>query len=163
MRTNVVCRAIPMKKIYNILPPKRTDFEEVLAILFIGPAPPTSMEYKRTPLLVRRDKVWNALQWLKLNHTDYVDIELSEDYLNEYSETEPPVVVDYHPGTGVADSESTAVNNHTNEDATDNGQCSFVVHGLTGDQLSDMWKDDPQSIRLKAITIPEVRRNESFQ
>ncbi|KAI0346339.1 hypothetical protein BDW22DRAFT_1324081, partial [Trametopsis cervina] len=97
MRTNVVCRATPMKKIYNVLPPKRTDFEEVLAILFIGPAPPTPVEFKRTPLLVRRDKVWDALQWLRLNHTDYIDIELSQDNLNEYSEDEPPVIVDYHP------------------------------------------------------------------
>ncbi|KAI0336899.1 hypothetical protein BDW22DRAFT_1340899, partial [Trametopsis cervina] len=151
MRTNVVCRATPMKKIYSVLPPKRADFEEVLAILFIGPTPPTPTEYKRTLLLIRRDKVWNALQWLQLNHIDYADIKLSQDNLNEYSENEPPVIVDYHPITSMADSESTAVNNHTNEDSTDDGQSSFVVHGLTGDQLSDMWKDDPQSIRLKAM------------
>ncbi|KAI0337024.1 hypothetical protein BDW22DRAFT_1340607, partial [Trametopsis cervina] len=140
-----------MKKIYTVLPPKRTDFEEVLAILFIGPAPPTPTEYKRTPLLVRRDKVWDALQWLRLNHSDYADIELSQSNLSEYSEDEPPVIVDYHPASGMTDSESTAVNNHSNEEATDDGQSSFVVHGLTGDQLSAMWKDDPQSIRLKAM------------
>ena len=100
MRTNVVCRAIPMKKVYDVLPPKREEFEEVLAILFIGPSAPTPKEYKRTPLLIRRDRVSAALEWLKLNHADYSDLNISYNNLKEYPEDQPPVYVDYHQTTG---------------------------------------------------------------
>ena len=68
MRANAVSHAIPMTKVYNILPPKREDLDDVLAFIYIGPTAPTPKEYKRTPFLVRRNKVAAALEWLKLNH-----------------------------------------------------------------------------------------------
>jgi hypothetical protein len=72
--------------------------------------------------------------------------------LNEYSENEPPVYVDYHPTQENGNSESTAVNNIEDEDSTSDGSSSFIVHGLTGDQLSNMWKDDDQkTIRMEAM------------
>lgn len=153
MKTNVVCRAIPMKKIYDVLPPKREEFEEILAILFIGPAAPTPKEYRRTPLLIRRDKVATALEWLKRNHSDYADLAISYNNLSEYPEDQPPVYVDYHQSYDESSpSESTAVNNVDNEEYTANGQAPFVVHGLTSDQLSDLWEtDDRRTIRLKAM------------
>ena len=83
-----------MKKVYDTLPPKREDFEEILAILFIGPSAPTPKEYKRTPLLIRRDRVSAALEWLKLNHSDYADLNISYSNLSEYPEDQPPVHVD---------------------------------------------------------------------
>jgi len=54
------------------------------------------MDFKRTPLLVRRLKVTKALHWLKLNHIDYYDCEISDKNLASYPEEGPPVVVDYY-------------------------------------------------------------------
>ncbi len=154
MKTNVVCRASPTKHIHKVLPPKISEFEDVMAIIFLGPNPPTPKKYQRTPLLVRRAKVATALEWLKLNHADYSDLTISYENLNEYPEDTPPVVVDYHmvEHDDINDPESTAVNTTDNEDSTSEGESTMIVHGLVGDELTELWdKDDQQTIRFKAM------------
>lgn len=95
MRANAVCHSIPMPRVYKVLPPPRKDLDEVLAFVYIGPSKPTLEDYKRTPFLVRRNRVAEALKWLILNHTDYREVEYSEDNMKEYPETEPAVYVNY--------------------------------------------------------------------
>ena len=79
MKVNVVAFESPVPKIYAMLPPPHEDIEDVLAILFTGPSKPTPEDFARTPFLVRRNAVMNALEWLKLNHADYTDIEISKE------------------------------------------------------------------------------------
>ncbi|KAI0073309.1 hypothetical protein K474DRAFT_1603555 [Panus rudis PR-1116 ss-1] len=93
MKANAVCFAIPQPKVYNVLPPPREDLDEVLAFIYLGPSKPNPEDFKRTPFLVRRNKVAEALNWLKLNHIDYADLEISQENLNAYSEDTPPVEV----------------------------------------------------------------------
>ena len=47
------------------------------------------------PLLVRRNNVVKALEWLKLNHVDYKYLEISYENLERYPEDTPPVSVEY--------------------------------------------------------------------
>ena len=84
-----------MSKLYNILPPPVTELDDVIAFIYTGPNPPTQDDYKYTLLLVRRNKILYALNWLKLNHHDYFDLEISNINLENYPESMPPVVVDY--------------------------------------------------------------------
>jgi hypothetical protein len=70
MTSHVVAFQSPMPKVYQALPPSVDDIDEVLAILFTGPCKPTEKDFERTPLLVRRNHVARALEWLKLNHAD---------------------------------------------------------------------------------------------
>ena len=95
MKANIVAFESPIQKIYKILPPPREDLDEMLAILFTGPCKPTAEDFARTPFLVRRNAVIKALEWLKLNHVDYADIEVSHANLMQYGETVPPVSVEY--------------------------------------------------------------------
>jgi len=83
-------------------------------------------------MLVRHQKVSKALHWLKLNHVDYYDCEISEKNLASYPEDSPPVVVDYHPSISNKNPESTSVHDVEEEDGTKEGLCPFVDHGLTG-------------------------------
>jgi len=53
--------------------------------------------------------VSKALLWLKLNHVDYYDCEISEENLASYPEEGPPVVVDYYPSSSNKNPESTSV------------------------------------------------------
>ena len=77
--------------------------DDVLAILFTGPSKPTEEDLtrlpllvrKKLPLLVRRNQVGKALEWLKLNHVDYQDLEISYENLERYPEDTPPVSVEY--------------------------------------------------------------------
>ena len=84
----------PTPKIYNILPPPKKDISEVLAFIFVRHCQPTREDFKCTLLLVRRNVVAQVLEWLKLNHIDYSDLQISYEHLNEYKDDEPPVVVD---------------------------------------------------------------------
>ena len=73
MRANAISFSNPMPKIYNVLPPPIEEMDEVLAFIYTGPCKPTKVDFKRTPMLVRRLNVSKALYWLKLNHIDYYD------------------------------------------------------------------------------------------
>ena len=86
MRANVVSHSLPMPEIYSVLPPSTDELDEVLAFLYLGPNVPTEKDYRHTPMLVRRNKVAAALEWLKLNHCDYYDLDISYDNLAEYRE-----------------------------------------------------------------------------
>ena len=66
-----------------------------MAFIFIGPTLSTDDMHKRLPSFVRRNKVKKALEWLKLNHEDYSDLEISYENLEEYPEAGPPVVAVY--------------------------------------------------------------------
>ena len=78
MKANVVCFSNPIPKVYNILPPAREELDAVIAFMYTGPCKPTPDELQRTPLLVRLNKVRNASEWLKLNHQDYKDLDISD-------------------------------------------------------------------------------------
>ena len=84
MKANIIAFESPIPKVYNILPPPRDDMDDVLAILFTGPCKPTPEDLNRTPFLVRRNYVAKALEWLKLNHSDYADIEISSKNLRKF-------------------------------------------------------------------------------
>ena len=152
MRANAIVFANPMPKIYNILPPPVDELDDVLAFIYTGPCKPTKSDFERTPLLVRRNKVATALNWLKLNHADYYDIEISQKNLGDYPESDIPVFVDYYQSFSNKNSESTAVHDNEEEDGTESGQCPFVVHGLTGDEYSSKSIKAIKAIALKHLT-----------
>ena len=152
MRANAISFANPTPKIYNILPPPLEEMDNVLAFIYTGPCKPTKSDFERIPLLVRHKKVATALEWLKLNHQDYFDLEISYENLKAYPEDIPPVVVDYKVSMSNKDPESTAVNDMEDETGTENGPCPFVVHGLTGEEYSTKSLKALKAIALKHLT-----------
>jgi hypothetical protein len=152
MRANAISFENPMPKVYDILPPPIDELDEILAFIYTGPCKPTKAHFERTPFLVRRNKVGAALNWLKLNHSGYYDMEISYRNLNEYPEDGPPVVVDYHQSFINKDPESTAVNDNEEEEGTESGKCPFVVHGLTGEEYSNMSLKAMKAVALKHLT-----------
>jgi len=152
MCANAISFSNPMPKIYNVLPPPIEEMDEVLAFIYTGPCKPTKADFKRTPLLVRRLKVSRALHWLKLNHIDYYDCEISESNLASYPEDGPPVVVDYHLSSSNKNPESTSVHDMEEEDGTAEGPCPFIVHGLTGEEFSTKTMKTIKVIALQHLT-----------
>jgi hypothetical protein len=117
MKANIVAFESPVPKIYNILPPPCDDLDDMLAILFTGPCKPTKEDFARTPFLVRRNAVINALDWLKLNHGDYADIEISHANAMQYDDDMPPVSVEYRPSETNKVPEGTSVFDNDEDDA----------------------------------------------
>jgi hypothetical protein len=153
LSANAVFFSTPMPKVYACLPPKRKELEEVMAFIYIGPTMPTEKEFKRTPLLVRRNKIAEALEWLKLNHIDYADIEISYQNLNEYSEDSPPVVVDFKLSSeeGLHENKESLPVNQDNDNGVDTGECPFIVHGLVGADIDTKTAKELKAIALKHL------------
>ncbi|KAH6869345.1 hypothetical protein BKA70DRAFT_1102179, partial [Coprinopsis sp. MPI-PUGE-AT-0042] len=93
MVANVIALPCPTAKVYARLPPRREEMSDVIAVVFTGVKPPTDEDLGRTPVLVRRRKVLQALEWLKLNHIDYGDLEIDHDALATYKSKDIPVGV----------------------------------------------------------------------
>ncbi|KAF7776711.1 hypothetical protein Agabi119p4_5104 [Agaricus bisporus var. burnettii] len=100
MSANAIMFQSPTAQVYTVLPPSRETLSEVLAYIFIEHAKPTVEDFKKTPMLVRKRKIREALEWLKLNHIDYVDLKISETNLNIYLDEGLPVVVEHCPFDG---------------------------------------------------------------
>jgi hypothetical protein len=152
MRANAISFSNPMPKIYKVLPPPIEDMDEVLAFIYTGPCKPTKADSQQTPFLVRCLKVSKALHWLKLNHVDYYDCEISDKNLASYPEEGPPVVVDYHPSSSNKNLESTSVHDMEEEDGTTEGPCPFTVHGLTGEEFSTKTMKTIKAIAPQHLT-----------
>jgi len=149
LAANAVFFSTPMPKIYKALPPSLLELDEVLAFVYLGPTRPTEKEFKRTPLLVCQNKVAMALEWLKLNHIDYTDLNISYENLNTYPENEPPIQVDYHFKEVTEQAENSAVTDMETDNAVSDGECPFIVHGLTGIQIESQSAKALRAIALK--------------
>jgi len=141
MRANAIMFPSPIPKICNILPPPLEELDEVIAFMFTGVAQPTADDMKRTPMLARRRYISAALEWLKLNHSDYADVQISQENLKLYPEEGPPVMIDYRSSIINKHKEETSVFDMEEEEGVQDGECSFVVHGITGENYSTLSKD----------------------
>jgi len=154
MTANVIMFSNPTVKVYHALPPSRREISEILAFVFQGPVQPTESDIKRTPMLVRRNVVKDALEWLKLNHVDYEDLQISFENLNDYPLAGVPVNIEYSKSdsdSGNKIASAMSVYDNEFEDGTTNGPCPFTVHGLTGPEFEKMSMD-----RLKARALQHL-------
>ncbi|KAJ7788979.1 hypothetical protein B0H14DRAFT_2397881, partial [Mycena olivaceomarginata] len=143
LSANAIMFANPTVKVYNILPPTKDELSEVLAFVFLGPTKPTEDEFKRTPMLVCRERVKTALDWLKLNHSDYATLEISL----EIWQTSPKMV--YHVVlNGNRPKMQLSVHDDGEEEGTTSGPCTFAVHGLSGEVYNNMKID---ALKAKAL------------
>ena len=154
MVANVIMFSNPTVKVYRALPPSRRDISEILAFVFQGPIQPTDTDIKRTPMLVRRNAVKDALEWLKLNHIDYEDLLISSENLNDYPLAGVPVNIEYSesdPDSGNKIASAMSVYDNEIEDGTTDGPCPFTVHGLIGPEFENMSME-----RLKARALQHL-------
>jgi hypothetical protein len=61
MSANAIMFSQPTLKVMLKLPPSKAEMNEVLAFVYMGSEPPTLEDFERTPMLVRRQKVADAL------------------------------------------------------------------------------------------------------
>lgn len=134
MITNAVAFEQPVHRIYTSLPPKLSELGDILAVVFTGPEQPSDEDFRRTPMLVRRDKVKSALEWLKLNNRLYEDVTIDAEALKSYPEDKPPVAVEYRESHTNRTQEATSQFDMEEELGTEDsaGPSPFVVSGLTG-------------------------------
>ena len=151
MHANAVIFSQPVAKFQKKLPPSLDELGEVLAVMFLGPSHPTEKDFARTPLLVCKHHVLRALQWLKSNHCDYRDLEISLENLNSYSSSEPPVAWFHQVSDGEAPQEATSITGDNGGPGIEHGPCSLSIHGITADSISDLSHDQRVAIAIKHL------------
>ena len=86
---------------------------------------------------------------MKLNHIDYTDLDISYDNLNTYPETEPPIQVDYQYKETADQAEKSVVTEMDDNGAVSDGECPFIVHGMSGIQIENKSTQALRAIALK--------------
>ncbi|TFK48424.1 hypothetical protein OE88DRAFT_1634585 [Heliocybe sulcata] len=168
MRANAIMFSNPTPKIYDVLPPPKQEMDEVLAFIFTGPTRPTEEEFRRTPMLVSHKRVTAALEWLKLNHSDYQDLTISYENIKEYKDNSIPVVMSYHQSNNpTGDSLGKGLDFDGNDHGTQAGSCPLVsIKALkaiamkhltnTGKVLAVGHADQPESIYNNPQLYPQM-------
>ena len=152
MIANAISFQQPMHKIYHILPPPMKDMDDVIAFIFTGLNPLTQEDFNCTLLLIRRQKVMEALEWLKLNHRDYADLEIFYKNLSDYPEDVPPVVAEYRQRDTNKVVEATSVHDTEVDDGTTTGICPLTVHGIMGEQYANASTQVLEVVAMERLT-----------
>ncbi|KAJ7934458.1 hypothetical protein B0H13DRAFT_1591507 [Mycena leptocephala] len=78
---NFLCSIYPQKPsaIAKVLPPSIDEIITPICVIFVGSSPPTPewLQKKAKTLTVRKEKVLNALAWLRAHNPLYKDIEIN--------------------------------------------------------------------------------------
>ncbi|KAJ6570555.1 hypothetical protein DFH09DRAFT_1246896 [Mycena vulgaris] len=91
--------------IAKTLPPSISDVITPICVIFVGANPPSPewLKTKATPLIVRKERVMNALAWLKVHNHLYRDVLVDSDALRDHDDS---VLLPFHiqhivPSTGI--------------------------------------------------------------
>ncbi len=141
LAANVIVFGQPVARAYKFLPPPRSEIEEILAILFVGSVSPTEADFRRTPFLMRHRVVVQCVDWLRYNSVSYSDVEISMENLQQYPKDAPPVAVVFRKSAELSATANPAVNAGEPNLGVGSGECAFIVHSLTGEDMADMTYD----------------------
>ncbi|KAF8975162.1 hypothetical protein BDQ17DRAFT_1268149 [Cyathus striatus] len=95
-------------QLLNILPPTINDIITYICVIFIGSTPPSQdwLQKKAKPLLVRRERVYKALHWLKENNPLYSNVVIDENRIESLpNQSVPPLHIQLVEHSDSADSE----------------------------------------------------------
>ena len=92
-----------------------------------------------------------------MNYSDYQDTEISEENLQQYPLNGTPVVIDYRESIINRDKEAMSMHDNEEEEGVESGDCPFVVHGITGEEFTDMSID-----AIKAKAMEHLMKNEKM-
>ncbi|SJL13073.1 uncharacterized protein ARMOST_16510 [Armillaria ostoyae] len=120
MISHVVAFEAPVSKVYSVLPSPKEELDDVLAVIFTGL------------------HIVESLAWLRLNHCNYQDVEVSTDNLATYKDGKAPVAMVYKNSQSNKVPEGTSVFDNEEADGTTQGPCLVVVHGLVGERLDTL-------------------------
>lgn len=145
LKANAIIFEQPVAKVYDRLPPPRTDICECFTVIYTGPVKPTEEDYQRTPFIVRLPVVLAALEWLCLNHIDYHSVQIDRDRLAEYEDNTVPVHVIYRSGPetlDVSDADSAC-------SAPEGYDCPFMVHSVSAENVAKMSSKQRLALSIK--------------
>ncbi|KAJ7677861.1 hypothetical protein DFH06DRAFT_909528, partial [Mycena polygramma] len=131
------------------LPPSITDVITPICVIFVGSQPPTAewLKEKATPLVVRKERVQNALAWLKVNNYLYHDVVVDNAALNEIPDES---ILPFHiqhivPNRGIDVTTSDYIPGSSQPPAA-----------LAVPDLAEILKPAPTSIPFESVVVADV-------
>ena len=142
IRGHIIIYPQQTSEITRLLPPSVEDIITPVCVLFVGSSPPTTewLRQYAKPLCVRREKVRNALLWLKENNHLYSDISINHDVLNSLQNEQ---VLPFHI-EHIIPSDAT-------ETLTDRYDC-----GIESEDLNTQSNSAINAISFQSVVIADV-------
>ncbi|KZP15807.1 hypothetical protein FIBSPDRAFT_699202, partial [Athelia psychrophila] len=124
---------------------------DVIAFVYTGSVRPTEVDLRRTPMLVRRHKVATALEWLKLNHDDYSDLNISYTNLEEYPIDGCPFMIGWKKQEAVREAAAMASHEQETEEGAEHGPCPLIINGMVGGDLGTKPWNELTALAVKHL------------
>ncbi|KAJ7030626.1 hypothetical protein C8F04DRAFT_904558, partial [Mycena alexandri] len=133
------------------LPPSLEDIISPVCVIFVGSKPPTEewLRKKATPLIVRKERVLKALEWLKIHNHLYCEVPINKPLLNSLpDETILPFHIQHIvPSTGIDVTTSDYVPG------------SAQVDIASVPNLTDILAAPPPNVPFQSVVVADVDGN----
>ncbi|KAJ7779028.1 hypothetical protein B0H16DRAFT_1659262 [Mycena metata] len=130
------------------LPPSLSDVTTPLCVVFVGSQPPTAewLQTKAKPLIVRKERVLSALNWLKIHNHLYREVLIDKSELESLpDETVLPFHIQHViPNTGIDVTTSDYVPGSARPDVPD---------------LSEILQPPPSNVPFQSVVVADVDGN----
>lgn len=153
MRANAIIFAQPAAELLRVLPMPREELDTIVAVLFTGSVAPTLSDFQRTPVLVRRSKVWDALIWLKQYNSEYADVTLSPQNLAGYGEDSIPVAFFHQPTPDSEPLATLSVADDNTPSGAGDGPCPMTIHGVTSDEVVTLGRNAQAVLAMRHLKL----------
>ncbi|KAJ6447664.1 hypothetical protein C8R47DRAFT_915082, partial [Mycena vitilis] len=141
--------------IAQTLPPPIADIVTPICVVFVGSQPPTAewLKEKATPLVVRKERVQNALAWLKVNNHLYVDVVIDNAALDQIPDES---ILPFHiqhiiPNDGI--------DMTTSDYVPGSSQPPSQPAAPTAPNLSEIFNPPPNPIPFQSVVVADVDGN----
>ncbi|KAJ7933320.1 hypothetical protein B0H13DRAFT_2306998 [Mycena leptocephala] len=153
VRGHIIIHPQKPSTIAKVLPLPIADIITPICVVFVGSKPPTMewLKEKARPLVVRKEKVQKALNWLKIHSYLYADVEIDQQVINELPIAD---VLPFHiqhviPNAGI---------DSTTSDYVPGSSIPTDTPSITP-QLSDILSPAPSTIPFQSVVVADVEGN----
>ncbi|KAJ7019079.1 hypothetical protein C8F04DRAFT_892447, partial [Mycena alexandri] len=148
VRGHVIVYPQKPSSIAKTLPPSIADVTTPICVVFVGSTPPTAewLKEKASPLIVRKERVLNALSWLKTHNTLYREVLIDKTELDALPDE---AILPFHiqhviPNAGIDVTTSDYVPGSSQPSVPD---------------LSDILHPPPSHIPFESVVVTDVDGN----
>lgn len=157
MKGHIIIHPQQPGPLMSILPPPVAEVSSPICVVFIGEHMPSHEWFVNNakPLVVRHEKVYNALQWLKLNNPLYRDITIDSASLAEYPDNDIlPVQIEHVASTTVIEQTTSRYDETSSSSPAENIPFDRVV-------VADIDGHEPAHI-LRAAALRHLKERQGF-
>ncbi|KAH7909211.1 hypothetical protein BJ138DRAFT_1011307, partial [Hygrophoropsis aurantiaca] len=158
MKGHVIIYPQEPSRIASMLPPTMEDIVTPICVIFIGSSPPTAewLKAKARPLIVRKERVRDALKWLKANNLHYKDITINHDMLDDLDDEQLLPVHIEHVCSSEADDVLTSRYDSADVNLSSNEEPPIAIN-FQNVVVTDVDGNAP-SHQLRAAALRHVRK-----